>query len=199
MSVQSLFTTTVGILCVFPVAWVLYQNNYAVSERLSVLVERFSSMFRAFSGSSSDASITDREVIWTYYAQNIETWIIWGEQGYVGYPHNQFLEILVRFGLLGIALLIVSVLTFLFGLLFLFSSKRKYDLEISLISTVFVFSYLQSMTSLSLQMNRAMWLGLGYLLGIFFNQAYKVPKFMRLAPENSTVLNEDFARINQIK
>ncbi|MGK0489303.1 MAG: O-antigen ligase [Candidatus Endobugula sp.] len=172
-SVKSLLTTVVGILTMLIIGWVSYYENYAISERIELLIERINHMFMAFTGEASDASMSARELIWNYYIQNIEAWIFFGERGYSDYPHNQFLEILVRFGLLGVPLLLMSVFVFIWVLHHLLKSKRQYDLEFSLISILFIFSYLQSMTSLSLQINRVMWLGFGYFLGVFFNKIHR--------------------------
>ena len=49
--------------------------------------------------------------------------------------------------------------------------KMHPDVEFSLIATLFVYSYLQSITSLSLHVNRALWLGFGYLLGYFIERS----------------------------
>ena len=81
--------------------------------------------------------------------------------------NNQYLEILVRFGLLGIPLLVFSL--FVIGQFinsFLLKKKQK-DFELALISAIFLFAYLSSLSSLNLEMNRAMWLGLGYFFGYF--------------------------------
>ena len=169
-SVRSWLTTVGGILFMLPIIWIMYHKNYAISERSALLIKRVSSMFRAFSGNSNDPSMSIREITWDYYIKNIETWIVFGEKGYSAYPHNQFFEILVRFGLFGIPLLLMSVFTIGRVLSYLLFSRQKYDLEFSFVSILFVFSYLQSMTSLSLQINRVMWLGFGYFLGIIFNR-----------------------------
>ena len=159
-----------GIFFMLLIIWIIYHENYAVSERLELLIKRVNGMFKALSGNMNDPSMSIREITWNYYIKNIETWIVFGEKEYSTYPHNQFFEILVRFGLFGIPLLLMSLFIIMRVLSYLFQSRQKYDLEFSFVSILFVFSYLQSMTSLSLQMNRVMWLGFGYFMGIFFNR-----------------------------
>ena len=159
---------------VIPIIVVLYTTNYAISERIDILVGRFSRMFESLFGGGqalTDMSLNVRQVVWQSYALTFDQWIVFGEKRYVGYPHNQWLEILVRFGLLGIPLLIMSVVLFVRLGWDVMTRKMHPDVEFSLISALFVFSYLQSMTSLSLHVNRALWLGFGYLLGYFIERS----------------------------
>ena len=85
-------------------------------------------------------------------------------------PHNQWLEIFVRFGLLGLPLFFISIFLFIrLGMDTLFQRIRP-DIEYSIVTVLFVFGYLQSMTSLTL-LNRVLWLGLAmclvdFLLGV---------------------------------
>jgi O-antigen ligase len=109
--------------------------------------------------------------MWHSYASTFEQWIVFGEKGYVGYPHNQWVEILARFGLLGIPMLVMSIVLFCRVCWDVVTRKIHPDVEFSLIAILFVYSYLQSMSSLSLQVNRALWLGFGYLIGYFVEQS----------------------------
>lgn len=161
-------------MLVVPVFSVLYTTNYAIAERLDILLVRFTEMFQSLFGGGqarTDLSLSARQIMWQSYVSTFDQWIIFGEKNYVGYPHNQWVEILVRFGLLGIPLLFMSVVLFFRLGWDLLARKIHPDVEFSLIATLFVYSYLQSMTSLSLQVNRALWLGFGYLLGYYIERS----------------------------
>ena len=154
----------------FSVIFVFFSKNVILMESLNILFDRFSGIFNIFYSSTStlDISASSRIDYWNHYATNFTNWIIFGERFYSGYPHNQFLEILVRFGLLGIPLLIFSLFVmaqFIHSFLF---KKKERDFEQTLISAIFLFAYLSSLSSLNLEMNRALWLGLGYFFGYFY-------------------------------
>ena len=136
---------------------------------LKFLIERFSGLLGSSNKTASglDISANSRIEYWNHYASIFTDWILFGERFYNGYPHNQYLEILVRFGLLGIPLLILSLFVicqFIHSFLF---KKKKRDFELTLVSAIFLFAYLSSLSSLNLEMNRAMFFGLGYFFGYF--------------------------------
>ena len=169
-------------ILLIPICFVLYNANYAVSERLDILGKRFINLYHGLfeTRGSVDNSANARQIMLHSYASTFEQWIILGEKGYRGYPHNQWMEILARFGLLGIPLLIMSVVLFCRLGWDVVTRKTHPDLEFSIIASLFMYSYLQSMTSLSLQVNRALWLGFGYLLGHYIRRS----KRRRLPGEN---------------
>ena len=153
-----------------PLLLFIYSTNYAVYERMDILFRRFEGMFYSLFGggqSTIDMSTSGRQMYWYQYYSTLKEWVILGERGYVGYPHNQWLEIFVRFGFLGLPLFAISIFLFLrLGVDTLFQRFRP-DVEYSLITVLFVFGYMQSMTSLTLHANRVLWLGFGYILGGF--------------------------------
>lgn len=174
LSVKGLGTLIAGMCIVVPIALTVYHLNYAIAERVDILVGRFLSLFRELFTSSTvieDGSVGAREVMWDFYISNIDQWLFFGEKNYVGYPHNQWLEIGVRFGFLGIPLLIMSIALGWRVCWDALTKKMHPDVEFSLITILFIYSYLQSMTSLSLQVNRALWLGFGYLLGYYIERS----------------------------
>ena len=146
----------------------LFGDNVILAESLGILMKRFEGMFGLVGTNTTaalDLSASARLEYWIHYTSNIPDWLLFGEKNYVGYPHNQFLEIMVRFGLFGIPLLGFSLYIFS-KFLNLFLIKKSYkDLEITIICLVFLFSYLSSLSSLSLEVNRGLWLGLGYFWG----------------------------------
>ena len=150
-------------------AFLFFAKNVILIESFEILIKRFSGLFGVSNQTATglDISANSRIEYWNHYALTFSNWILFGERFYSGYPHNQYLEILVRFGLLGIPLLILSL--FVMGKFihsFLFKKKER-DFELTLISAIFLFAYLSSLSSLNLEMNRAMWLGLGYFFGYF--------------------------------
>ena len=167
----------VGVLCMLalsPVLVLLYKANYAISERLDILIDRFIAVFEVLSGSGygeDDYSVGARKYIWSSYMSTIDQWIILGEKRQSGYPHNQWLEIFVKFGLFGIPMFLISIILFLKILLSALREKLHPDVEFSIITTLFMFGYLSSMTSISLQANRVLWLGFGYLLGYYLERS----------------------------
>ena len=149
--------------------FLFFSKNVILMESYEILIKRFSGLFGGFNQTASglDISANARVEYWNHYASIFSDWILFGERFYSGYPHNQYLEILVRFGLLGMPLLIFSLFIisqFIYSFLF---KKKERDFELTLISAIFLFGYLSSLSSLNLEMNRAMWLGLGYFFGYF--------------------------------
>lgn len=169
-SPKGIFMIVGSVLVALPVLLFLYKTNYAIGERLDILFERFESMFYQLIGDyrSTDAAVSARQATWNFYFNNFSMWILGGEKNYSGYyPHNQWLEILVRYGLLGVPLLFMS-LCLMVGLCWDSLRRRSHpDVEFTLIVVLFMYSYLQSMSSLSLDVNRSLWLGFGYLIGYF--------------------------------
>ena len=170
ISIKDLFVALGACILLIPILVLIYSTNYAVSERMDILFKRFESMYYSYFGGVQapiDLSASSREMYWHQYYTTLKDWVILGERGYIGYPHNQWLEIFVRFGFLGLPLFFISIFLFLrLGLDTLFQRFRP-DIEYSVITVLFVFGYMQSMTSLSLQANRVLWLGFGYVLGGF--------------------------------
>lgn len=174
LSVKNVLVAAVACTLLIPICIVLYMSNYAIAERFDILMDRFTQLFENLFGGGqgqADMSLTARQVMLESYFSTWGQWLWLGEKNYLGYPHNQWLEILVRFGLLGLPLLLMSIVLFCRLGWDLVSRKIHPDIEFSLITTLFVYSYLQSMTSLSLQVNRALWLGFGYLLGYFIERS----------------------------
>ena len=100
-----------------------------------------------------------------YYRHIVGHWWLNGLPKYNSYPHNQWLEIAVRFGMLGLPFLIFSLWSGTKALQRLIRGGPGLSREELVVYTLFVFAYLQSMSSLSLQVNRVLFLGFGYVLG----------------------------------
>lgn len=127
---------------------------------------RVTSLFDYVDSSYVDESAEERLTGYGYFFDNLEHIIIFGMKGYSIYPHNQFLEIIMRWGIFGLPLLLFSIYTImktLFNFRLYLNSLNTIGF---LIVSLFIFSYFQSMISLSLEMNRMMWLGMGFVYGI---------------------------------
>ncbi|MDB4586225.1 hypothetical protein OAE01_02035 [Akkermansiaceae bacterium] len=169
LTVKSLVVISVTIGAVVMVAIFLYKSNPMISERMDVLSIRFSNLFLDFSGESTtiDASSEVRRNKLSAYWSSVESWWLVGEHGHSGYPHQQWLEIFVKFGVLGLPMFLMSVILFLKVSFDGMRKKFPGDIELLLIASLFLYAYLQSMTSLSLYMNRMLWLGFGYFMGYY--------------------------------
>ena len=169
---RSLLITLLSVTLSLPVLMVLYNANYAIAERIDILIERYTQLFDLLRkyGGDSDRSIGARQYAWGSYLSTIDQWIILGEKRQHGYPHNQWLEIFIRFGLLGFPMFLMSIILFFKISWSAVREKLHPDVEFSIIATLFMFGYLSSLSSLSLQVNRVMWLGFGYLLGYYLQR-----------------------------
>lgn len=159
----SMLLVLLGVFLVYGLSLV----NYAVAERWDLMAARFTGLFGTLLGDGSDMSTVGRLYKYSYYFNSYDQWLLLGEKGYFGYPHNQFLEIVVRFGLYGVPLLILSLYALFKTIYFSLFNRVKDNLSVEwyLFSLLFIFCYLQSMTSLSLEINRGLWLGMGFLVG----------------------------------
>jgi O-antigen ligase len=171
---RGLLVALLSMLLILPALVVLYQSNYAIAERMDILIDRYSQLFdlfRKYGGGDSDRSIGARQYAWTSYLSTFDQWIIFGEKRQYGYPHNQWLEIFIKFGLLGIPMFLMSIVLFFKISWSAVREKLHPDVEFSIIATLFMFGYLSSLSSLSLQVNRVLWLGFGYLLGYYLERS----------------------------
>jgi O-antigen ligase len=169
---RGLLAAVLSTVLLLPVLAAFYNANYAIAERFDILIDRFTQMFDLFlKYDGQDDSVSERQYRWSSYLSTIDQWIIFGEKRQYGYPHNQWLEIFVKFGLLGLPMFFMSIILFLKISWGVVRENLHPDVEFSIIATLFIFGYLSSMTSLSLQVNRVLWLGFGYLLGYYLERS----------------------------
>ena len=170
-SILKYFYFLAVIILITPIILIVYHANFAIAESFDVLFERFESLYFNWTGQAEDISASTREYYWEYYISAFTDWALLGQKYYVGYPHNQWLEIGARFGLLGIPMLMISLASIV-NIMVMVRRKNVLfiGLEHSVVVTLFLFGYLQSMSSLSLQMNRVLWLGMGYVLGCWLSR-----------------------------
>ncbi|WP_163710541.1 O-antigen ligase family protein [Mangrovibacterium lignilyticum] len=137
-----------------------------ISEKIEGLESRFENLWSYTSQDQVDPSAKERGKIYYQFYENFDQIIPMGQRGYKPYPHNIFLEILMRWGVWGIPLLFFFVFSFYKAIKL--STKPSFYISplTNLMITIFLFCFIQSWTSLSLEFNRMLWLGLGYLYGI---------------------------------
>ena len=142
----------------------IINSSEFILQKFEFTAERFSSAIDFFSDSNSvDNSIIERKEIQEFFFNNYYQ-MFFGQANYIPYPHNQILEIIMRWGIFGLPILVISVMSFKKSLHTMLKRPAKNSF-IFLISMLFIFTYLQSMTSLNLDHNRFLWLGFGFLLG----------------------------------
>jgi O-antigen ligase len=97
------------------------------------------------------------------YWSQFNDFYLFGLPRYTGaYPHNMFFELWLRFGALGLAVVLVTVLTALKALkIFAFERTSTWD---SLMLSLFAFGLINGQTNLALEYNRVFWLGLAYFI-----------------------------------
>ncbi|MEO5893096.1 MAG: hypothetical protein ABIQ31_22795 [Ferruginibacter sp.] len=137
-----------------------------LGDKMEGALSRFASLQKLTDNVQADQSSYERTLLIQDFYSNIGSIIVFGQQKYTPYPHNQFLEIIMRWGIFfGLPVLIFSVLNFLKSLQILLK-RITFSPLLNLIVLLFLFSFLQSMSSMSLEMNRILWLGLGFLAGL---------------------------------
>jgi hypothetical protein len=144
---------------------VLGMRSEVLDERFVTAIGRFESLYYDLIGKGHDDSFSARQAVWSAYKENPGGMFPFGEKGYTPYPHNQWVEFLARWGLAGLPLLAMSFWC-LWQCTRRLISRENLDFETFVILALFLFGYLQSISSLSLEMNRVMWLGFGYLVAL---------------------------------
>lgn len=141
-----------------------------INIRFGLLAERFQEIFYVLKGDqfavAGDAS-SGRLEIWGYFLEQIGSWWFMGLKGYNGllYPHNSIIEAGVRFGLFGIPIIILLGMVLRKIFLHWKAGILLDPIDVA-VSVVFIFCLLQSMTSMSLDMFRALWASAGYIVGM---------------------------------
>lgn len=157
----------IAFICILLILPIISSNNEFILQRINSLIYRFTALWDFFNYSSSyDQSSDSRLITYQLWFDRFSEWVIFGCKYYGGshYPHNSFLEIAVRFGILGWPLIISLILAFYKSIKRLFQNSWVKNVEWYLFSLIFIFSFLQSMTSLSLEINRSLWFAFGYMI-----------------------------------
>tara|TARA_S200000501_G_scaffold13044_1_gene11551 strand:+ start:10181 stop:11398 length:1218 start_codon:yes stop_codon:yes gene_type:complete len=141
----------------------IVNSSEFILQKIELTSERFGSAIDYFGSNKVDNSLGEREklrkVFWNNYDQ-----MFFGQANYKPYPHNQILEIVMRWGIFGLPVLWLSLMSLKKSLSIILKRPDKKSF-IFIISMLFLFTWLQSMTSLTLDNNRFLWLGFGFLLG----------------------------------
>lgn len=159
----------VAVIVAIPALILLYHFNTALAQRIDILWDRMGAMFTLFDDSAynqQDVS-NGRNRLWMHYLGDPAAWLVLGEKQYSGYPHNLWLEAVVRYGLLGLPLLIIFIYTFAKLMIDAIRARIPADGEFIIMALLFTFAYLSNLTSLSITVNRALFLGTGYFLGYY--------------------------------
>lgn len=127
-----------------------------ILSNFELLISRFNSVDNFLN--SSDKSILGRLEYFQDFSRNWYKWVLFGKQGYVPYPHNIFLELYMRFGIIGLSIYLYLLLLFIRALYMI--NRHSLGVLPRILLVLFIYGFLQAHTSLSLEMNRAMWLGL---------------------------------------
>tara|TARA_X000000368_G_C23032556_1_gene713228 strand:- start:860 stop:2056 length:1197 start_codon:yes stop_codon:yes gene_type:complete len=168
-NLKKLFFFLILILSIF----YFVQNTSLISNKLNSFNNRLISLFSVFTSNQFDdtSSLERIEIQLDFFANYHKMFL--GKYQYKPYPHNQFIEIFMRWGVFGIPILIISLKSIINAIRF----KRNHDSNIlslkSLVMILFIYCYLQSFTSLSLDNNRILWLGFGMFM---YNYTKQPPK-----------------------
>lgn len=145
-----------------------------ISTRWDFLVERFMPALDYVAGyrdAGVEGATSGRLDMYIHYLEQFPDWWLKGLSGYTGpYPHNLFVEVGVRFGLLGIPILVVLFLVIKKVITMASYRDRIAPIDLAVMG-IFIFVFQQSMTSMSLEMFRALWASMGYLLVLKVNRA----------------------------
>ncbi|WP_312339853.1 hypothetical protein [Sphingobacterium sp.] len=127
-------------------------------------MNRMDDLVGSVQGTSVDRSSEEREDKYNDFFNNYDQYLFVGQKHYIPYPHNIFIEIIQRFGLiLGIPLIMVILTCVIRSIRYVYNKEP--DMVLILFSMVFLFSFFQSLSSMSLEMNRTLWLSMGVLFG----------------------------------
>lgn len=177
-SIKNIFKFIVYFIGAILVALVIYfqvvKSIPALENKIDGAIGRFGSLSKV--ATDADATVDQSAYQRTLYIQsffnNLSDIIFFGEESYKPYPHNQFLEIIMRWGIFfGMPLIFVSISSF-FKSIRILMKGTKINPFINMVILLFAFAFLQSLSSMSLDVNRIFWFGLGFIVGL--------PSFFRL-------------------
>lgn len=134
-----------------------------IKEKAELFFERIIDLSFFFDSSKNikDVSTLTRVNYFSNFFNQLDFFIITGQNNYKPYPHNIFLELIMRWGLFSLPI-IYLLLSSLFRV---YNSKNlKNSTFHTILSFIFLFCCLQSFSSLTLEMNRFMWLGFGFFI-----------------------------------
>jgi len=144
--------------------------NPSSQQSLDGLSKRMEDLSGSLQGTTEDRSLDEREVIYQRFYDNYTDYMFLGQKSYKPYPHNIFIEIIQRFGIVfGFPILLMIFYSIVKAFVVIFSENS--DSTSILFSMIFLFCFMQSLSSMSLEMNRSLWLSMGILIGRKKNSA----------------------------
>lgn len=162
--IKSIFYFLIFISAVFFLHQFILDSSSIISVMIDNSFLRLSNLFKSTGIDLQDASSLERMKMFNQFLSESENIILFGKFRYKPYPHNQFIEIIMRWGFLGFPMLFFSIYCFIKASFYLFLKNTLFGLDYLVISLFFL-SYLVSMTSLSLEFNRVLWIGFGFVAG----------------------------------
>lgn len=163
--IRSMFILLLSIIILIGVYFGLKDFFPIIEAKVEFTFKRFETLFSFLESGSGDGSSAERKEFYDYFFKNLNDFILLGENNYHPYPHNIFMEILMRWGLFGVPLIIFVITKFIKALGFVTNKIELIPLNL-LFSFLLLFSILMSLSSMSLEMNRGMWLTLGFIWGV---------------------------------
>ncbi len=167
---SSLFYLTLFIIFSF----FIIDKILFIKIRFYQLFGRIESLFDFYNNKYLDKSSIERQLNYKYFFNHYDD-MFFGMYNYNSYPHNIFIEIFMRWGLFGSILFYVIVKMTKLNLK-IFINERIYSFNF-LVSVLFFYCFLQSLTSLSLEMNKFMWFCLGFTFLNYDKFNYKTSSF----------------------
>ncbi|WP_157740864.1 hypothetical protein [Mucilaginibacter xinganensis] len=148
----------------------------ALQAKVDGAIDRFGLLSKVANkgDAKADQSAYQRTLYIQDFYNNLKDIIFFGKENYKPYPHNQFLEIIMRWGIFfGMPLLFVSIGCFFKSVRVLMRGTTVNPF-INMVILLFSFAFLQSLSSMSLDVNRILWFGLGFIVGL--PSIYKLTK-----------------------
>ncbi len=134
-----------------------------VRDQLDFVVERF---LHGLDG-DMDTSQLERKLNRQYYLSRIDEWALKGDPRYdsEAYPHNVFLELVIRFGfIVGGAISVALVACVLRAGYWMTLRSKRTDAVCFVVTLLGLYSFVLCQMNLALEFNRAMWIFVGYWL-----------------------------------
>ena len=163
--------------------------GYAVSQQLagqpheSRIAFGLARVFGTLEANSMVGTLSDRDLIWNDLEHRMNEWMVFGDTGYLTaeYPHNQLLEWVYRYGLVGLIAAAVSLAAFFRALFLAFATRSRVSLSFVVLA-LFLFNWLISMFSTNLDSARFLFAGFGLLCAMLRSRSN------RLEPEPAQTL-----------
>ena len=154
---------SLGVIGLIP--GILFIRGGAFIERFISYIERMLAIFQSTATQGTvDVTTNNRLETWNLALESIlNHWLI-GSPFYNYYPHNNFLELCLRFGLVGF-ILFLAIIYFMGRFYFILLKLRTVNYYMLIFFGLLTFSFMQHLTSLSFDINRTFYFALGFSIG----------------------------------